>query len=76
MFTLDGVEDTDVPNQIQSSEEESDTDGNIILKIICVFSDKVILCNCITKMVIFYHLSDKIFTADNDNISMIILYIT
>lgn len=36
MFTLDGVEDTDAPNQIQSSEEESDTDGNISLKIIFV----------------------------------------
>lgn len=43
MFTLDGVEDTDGPNQIQSSEEESDTDGNILyitLKIIvlCPYS--------------------------------------
>ncbi|XP_014480457.1 PREDICTED: uncharacterized protein LOC106747449 isoform X1 [Dinoponera quadriceps] len=28
MFTLDGVEDTDAPNQIQSSEEESDTDDS------------------------------------------------
>ncbi|XP_025157781.1 uncharacterized protein LOC105189811 [Harpegnathos saltator] len=28
MFTLDGVEDTDTPNIVQSSEEESDTDDS------------------------------------------------
>lgn len=56
MFTLDGVEDTDAPNQIQSSEEESDTDGNYFkdIKNIFVYLFLSKTTYFITKVIILY----------------------